>query len=202
MLIKYLLPLQSWYHVTLGLLLCYRALLVLLLWEYYLLLWNSLCCTYYLLYFYLCFLWVYIAKIGHLFLILLLTHSLICTTRTFLFLLLHFYLQMPLLLSFLFLSLNLYDNFLLLPKNLVLPPFLRKFDITRCPNFPQIIKNLRIPNIIKLMIENPISLILIRIIRITFKSIYRPVYPIYIRLLQILHQIFPRTVTFVVPKFT
>ena len=78
-----------------------------------------------------------------------------------------------------------------------LPLFINVFG---CPYGPQIIKNIRISNIPKLMIKYAISLILIRVIRVTLKPIDGPVNPIYISLFQIFDQIFPRSIPFIVSK--
>ena len=87
-----------------------------------------------------------------------------------------------------------------LPKNII--SFLLPLNILGCSNSPQIIKYFGIPNLPKLVIKYAISLVLIRIIRITFKPIDGPINPIYVSLLQILDQIFPGPIPFVVSKLS
>ena len=75
-------------------------------------------------------------------------------------------------------------------------------DILGCPDGPQIIKNIRISNLPKLVIKYAISLVLIWVIRVTLEPIDGPVYPVYVGLFQIFDQIFPRPIPFVVAKLS
>jgi len=72
----------------------------------------------------------------------------------------------------------------------------------RCSDASQILKNVRISDLPKIMIKYSISFIFFGIIKITFEAINGPVNPVNICLSQVLDKIFPRTISLVVPKLT